>query len=110
MGENGNCSSDLRIIGRGKKTFQSLQKVLKSEEEQWRLKSISLWLQDGDRNTKFFHRQAKARIWRNKVSEITNENGEEFMILIRLRKLPLGILKNYIRKTIMLTLTHLRAC
>jgi hypothetical protein len=57
--------------------FIEYQKVLHSEEEQWRLKSRSLWLKSRDRNTKFFQRQAKARLWRNKVTETTREDGAE---------------------------------
>jgi hypothetical protein len=37
------------------------QSVLRNEEETWRLKSHSLWLKVGDKNTKLFHNQAKAR-------------------------------------------------
>jgi hypothetical protein len=36
------------------------QKILHEEEETWRLKSRSLWLNLGDRNMKFFQRQTKA--------------------------------------------------
>jgi hypothetical protein len=55
--------------------FIEYQKILHSEEETWRLKSRSLWLKSGDRNTKFFQRQTKARLWRSKVKEITKEDG-----------------------------------
>jgi hypothetical protein len=55
--------------------FIEYQKIMHTEEEQWRLKSRSLWLKAGDRNTKYFQRQAKARLWRNKVFEITREDG-----------------------------------
>jgi len=58
------------------KTFLNLQKYLRVEEEHWCLKSQSIWLQVGENNTKFFHRQAKARVWRNKGKEIINEVGE----------------------------------
>ena len=33
-----------------------------NEEEYWCLKSRSLWLKSGDKNTKFFQNQAKSRI------------------------------------------------
>jgi hypothetical protein len=46
------------------KTFRAFR----HEEEYWRLKSQSLWLKDGDRNTSFFHRQFKARLSRNHIS------------------------------------------
>jgi hypothetical protein len=56
-------------------TFNEYQKMMQTEEETWRLKSRSIWLQAGDRNTKFFHRQAKARLWKNKIDEIKGVNG-----------------------------------
>jgi len=86
------------LLEEGKKTFQSLQKVLKSEEEHWRLTSKSLWLQDGDRNSKFFHRQAKARIWRNKVSKITNENGVEVSDFYQIKEFVVGHFEKLYKK------------
>lgn len=51
--------------------FQSFRK----EEEYWRLKSRSLWLKAGDRNTSFFHRQYRSRLSRNHIAEIKNADG-----------------------------------
>lgn len=51
------------------------QIVLRNEEETWRLNLRSLWLKAGDKNTKFFHNQAKAQQSRNNVASITLENG-----------------------------------
>ena len=42
----------------------------RQEEEYLRLKSRSLWLLVGDKNTAFFHRQCRARLSRNHISEI----------------------------------------
>ena len=53
------------------KTFLSFR----NEEEYWRLKSRSLWLEAGDRNTSYFHRQCRARLSRNHISEITSSDG-----------------------------------
>ena len=53
------------------KTYQSYRQ----EEEYWRLKSRSLWLKDGDRNTSVFHRQYRARLSRNHISELTSSDG-----------------------------------
>jgi hypothetical protein len=49
---------------------------LKKEEEMWRLKSRSLWLQVGDKNTSSFTSRPKERQWRNRVEEITTQEGE----------------------------------
>jgi hypothetical protein len=56
------------ILEEERDTFKYYISTLRDEEEKWRLNSRSLWLQAGDRNTKFFHRQFKARVWRNCVS------------------------------------------
>jgi hypothetical protein len=53
-------------------TFQSFR----MEEEYWRLKSRSLWLKAGDRNTSYFHRQYRARLSRNHIAEIKTRDGQ----------------------------------
>ena len=53
---------------------EELQKAFfsacRTEEEYWRQKSRNMWLMSGDKNTKFFHKQAEARKNHNAVSEI----------------------------------------
>jgi len=49
-------------------------KALKDEEMILRLKSRSLWLQAGDKNTSFFHKQTKTRQCRNRVEEINSQS------------------------------------
>jgi hypothetical protein len=56
-------------------TFQKLHKVLRDEEETWKLKLQNSWLKSSDKNTTLFHRQAKARTIKNNVKEITMEDG-----------------------------------
>eukprot|EP00253_Pinus_taeda_P009869 PITA_09869 len=46
------------------------------EEEYWRIKYRSLWLKASDRNTSFFHRQYRARLSKNHISEITIAKGQ----------------------------------
>eukprot|EP00253_Pinus_taeda_P014967 PITA_14967 len=48
----------------------------RKEEEYWRLKSRSLWLKSGDRNTSYFHKQCRARLSRNHIAEITSSSGQ----------------------------------
>eukprot|EP00253_Pinus_taeda_P034743 PITA_34743 len=52
----------------------NFHKAYLAEEEYWRLKSRSLWLKSGDRNSSFFHKQAQARKCRNSISEIKEDN------------------------------------
>jgi hypothetical protein len=51
------------------------QRALRKEEEYWHLKSRSLWLKVGDKNTKYFHNQAKYRQSKNNVANIILEDG-----------------------------------
>jgi hypothetical protein len=60
-------------------TFQKNQQIMKLQEPDQRLKSHSILLNAEDRNTKFFHRQAKARLWRNLIPEIRGE-GESTIL------------------------------
>ena len=39
----------------------NLQKILRQEEEGWRLRSRILWLKGGDQNTKLFQNQCRDR-------------------------------------------------
>jgi hypothetical protein len=45
-------------------------KICREEEAYWRVKSRALWLQGGDRNTSFFHKQTQARNNFNHIGEI----------------------------------------
>ncbi|XP_024157591.1 uncharacterized protein LOC112165325 [Rosa chinensis] len=45
------------------------------EETMWKQKSRINWLQEGDRNTKFFHAYAKSRGRQNKVAGVFDEQG-----------------------------------
>ncbi|XP_075077018.1 uncharacterized protein LOC142163778 [Nicotiana tabacum] len=51
-------------------TLMEIEVQLKNEEMTWRQKSRALWLKEGDRNTKFFHRTANARKRNNNIDQI----------------------------------------
>ena len=48
-------------------------KAYREEEIYWRVKSRMLWLQAGDKNTTFFHKQAQARKIYNSINEIQTQ-------------------------------------
>jgi hypothetical protein len=51
------------------------EKILATEESTWRLKSPALWMQNGDKNTRFFHKYATQRRLQNSIWDITNDDG-----------------------------------
>jgi hypothetical protein len=63
-----------------------LHKALKPKEETWRLNSRSLWLRSRERNTSFFHRQAKVRMLKNNVKEITLEDGSKLSNFLEIKE------------------------
>jgi len=50
-------------------------KEYRKEEEYWRLKSRSIWLKAGDRNTTYFHKQANMRRSQNHIKQLQGTNG-----------------------------------
>jgi hypothetical protein len=46
-----------------------------AEEERWCQKSRAIWIQSGDKNTKFFHRFASHKRNKKHIWEIKDENG-----------------------------------
>lgn len=49
----------------------------RKEEEEWRLKSRNLWIQDGDKNIAFFHNTTKTRRIINQIDTIKCEGGKD---------------------------------
>jgi hypothetical protein len=64
-----------RHLVQEKEHFQNYMRVLHNEEKEWRLKSRAMWLQAGDKNTSFFHKQSKARQHKNTMEEIKIASG-----------------------------------
>lgn len=54
----------------------ALHNWLKAEPDFWNQRSKISWLQDGDRNTKFFHQSAKFRGIFNHIDSILVDNSE----------------------------------
>ena len=45
------------------------------EEGYWRQRSRVLWLEGGDRNSKFFHQRASGRKRKNSIRVLKDDNG-----------------------------------
>ncbi|XP_021754992.1 uncharacterized protein LOC110720298 [Chenopodium quinoa] len=54
---------------------KELDEILDREEMLWYQKSRITWLQEGDKNTTFFHLSTIVRRWKNKVSALKNKDG-----------------------------------
>lgn len=62
-------------MGEIKKTQKALDDMLEREDLKWKQRTKVHWLQNGDRNTKFFHLYANQRKKANRISEVTTISG-----------------------------------
>lgn len=51
------------------------ERKVKEEEIKWRQPSQCRWLKEGDKNTKFFHGMASARLRRNMINSLLDGNS-----------------------------------
>lgn len=56
--------------------YFQLYRANRMEEQKWRIKSRQLWLQGGDKNYTFFHKQNTVRKIKNNVTSITDDEGQ----------------------------------
>ncbi|XP_059068427.1 uncharacterized protein LOC131858947 [Cryptomeria japonica] len=50
--------------------------IMAREEIYWKHKSLETWLEDGDRNTNFFHNSVEMKRVANKITQITNDSDQ----------------------------------
>ena len=55
---------------------KEISKLLVLEKQMWKQRSQTLWLQEGDNNTKYFHSRASHRFRRNRIDAIEDSSGE----------------------------------
>lgn len=69
-----------------KDVVRRIHKLHRGEEEKWRLKSRSISLRSGDKNTKKFHKRAKSREIRNNIKEIDSVEGKALKYFKEIKK------------------------
>jgi len=69
-------------------------KWLKTEEQEWRIKSRALWIKEGDNNTKFFHQFANYRRNLNTIWEIRDELGNVIVSFEEKAKIEVNFFNN----------------
>ena len=63
-------------IARVLRLKKDISTLLVKEEQMWKQRSRSLWLQEGDNNTRYFHSRASHRFKRNQIDSLEDANGE----------------------------------
>ncbi|GLT96557.1 hypothetical protein SLE2022_141700 [Rubroshorea leprosula] len=59
-----------------RRVLNELEEWLEREEIMWRQRSRDIWIHEGDRNTRFFHRRATKCKDRNRVEKLMKDTGE----------------------------------
>ncbi|CAL1384173.1 unnamed protein product [Linum trigynum] len=65
------------VIAQRRAIEKELNEIMDLEEEAWKQRSRTDWLQQGDRNTPFFHRKASDRRNRNTINFLLDQDGVE---------------------------------
>ncbi|XP_074278207.1 uncharacterized protein LOC141601801 [Silene latifolia] len=63
------------MVKERKRLMGEITHLLRQEEVFWRQRSRALWLREGDRNTKYFHRKARQRRKKNTITRVMGRNG-----------------------------------
>jgi mannosylglycoprotein endo-beta-mannosidase len=71
-------SSSVEITHKIRSLESARNKLLREEEERWRIKSRMLWLAGGDKNTSYFHRVACSRRAKKQIWEIEDTSGIKY--------------------------------
>ena len=67
-----------------------LEDLLHMNDDYWRIRSRSNWMQQGDRNTSYFHHHASQRRTRNQIKKLKNSTGVWIEDGVELEKLIVG--------------------
>jgi hypothetical protein len=71
-----------------------MEEILYREEMMWLQRSRISWLQEGDRNTTFFHHKAASRGKKNKVDHLRNDQGVMITNMKVMGEMTINIFQN----------------
>ena len=68
-----------------KELEENKKKILHVQDITWRLKRKALWIQEGNKNTKLFHRYVNNRRMVNTIWDIKDSNGYMVKVLLEIQ-------------------------
>jgi len=78
--------------------WHQIEERQKQEEILWRQKSRISWLKDGEKNTRFFHKSTIQRRMHNKITFVTNQQGERIETHEEMEKEFTGYFKEILKE------------
>ncbi|KAL0314933.1 UNVERIFIED_CONTAM: putative mitochondrial protein [Sesamum angustifolium] len=70
-----NLTATKEVTAEIRECTAEIERCLAQEEIMWKQRGKAQWLQEGDRNTKFFHTRASTRFCRNSINKLKNNCG-----------------------------------
>jgi hypothetical protein len=81
-----------------RKAESERNELLKGEEESWRMRSRALWLSNGDKNSRFFHKLASFNRVRKHIWKLKNGDGDFVTDQDSIKDTTIDFLKIFIKR------------
>lgn len=87
------CFQLLEVLNVLKECLHEYVFIAKAEEAFLKQKARNQWLQLGDQNKSYFHRMLKAKIFRNTITHLWDENGQKVEEVERIQEVAVNFYK-----------------